>query len=151
MLKGLVFLLVNMNYSFIETIIYLSIISFLNDDVPVGAIVVKNNEVIGWGFNNRENTNCISGHAEIMAINMATRNLGDWRLDDCVMYVTLKPCLMCFGAIVDSRIRAVYYLCEKTNVRFNFPDIIYFNKLFAVDMEKKYIMILQLFFKIKRC
>ena len=79
------------------------------DEVPVGAIIVKDNQIIGYGFNNRESNNDVTGHAEINAIQMAEKNLNSWRLVDCDMYVTLEPCLMCCGAIIQARINKVFY------------------------------------------
>jgi tRNA(Arg) A34 adenosine deaminase TadA len=81
-------------------------------DIPIGAIVVKNGEIIGEGFNNRVITNDPTGHAEINAIKFATAKLGDWRLNDCDLYVTLEPCDMCMEVIKESRISNVYYLLE---------------------------------------
>lgn len=77
------------------------------DEVPVGAVVVKNGEIIGRGHNSREKNQDISGHAEIMAIKEAEKALGNWRLDGCTLYVTLEPCLMCAGAILQARIHKV--------------------------------------------
>lgn len=77
------------------------------DEVPVGAVVVKNGEIIGRGHNSREKNTDISGHAEIMAIKEAEKALGNWRLDGCTLYVTLEPCLMCAGAILQARIHKV--------------------------------------------
>ena len=81
-------------------------------DIPIGAIVVKDGEIIGEGFNNRVITNDPTGHAEINAIKSATAKLGDWRLNDCDLYVTLEPCDMCMEVIKESRISNVYYLLE---------------------------------------
>ncbi|MBR6073368.1 MAG: nucleoside deaminase [Bacilli bacterium] len=81
-------------------------------DIPIGAIVVKNNEIIGEGFNNRIITNDPTGHAEVNAIKDACNKLGDWRLSDCDLYVTLEPCDMCMEIIQESRIQNVYYLLE---------------------------------------
>jgi tRNA(adenine34) deaminase len=78
-------------------------------EVPVGAIVVKNNKIIGRGYNNKEASNLVTGHAEINAINDASRALGTWRLDGCVLYVTMEPCVMCSGAIIQSRISRLVY------------------------------------------
>ena len=78
-------------------------------EVPVGAVVVKNGEIIGRGYNTRETENSILGHAEINAINEATKTLGDWRLDGCDLYVTLEPCPMCAGAIINARIGRVFF------------------------------------------
>lgn len=77
-------------------------------EVPVGAVIVKNNEIIGVGRNMREEKNNALSHAETEAINNACKNLNSWRLDDCDMYVTLEPCPMCAGALINARIRNVY-------------------------------------------
>ena len=73
-------------------------------EVPVGAVVVYNGEIIGRGYNQRENLKDPTAHAEILAIKDASRYLDAWRLLDCTMYVTLEPCAMCAGAIVNARI-----------------------------------------------
>ncbi len=78
-------------------------------DVPVGAVIVKDGEVIASACNEREKDNDISAHAEILAIRQAEKYLGNWRLDNCDLYVTLEPCPMCGWAILQSRIRAVYF------------------------------------------
>lgn len=78
-------------------------------DVPVGAVVVRGNHIIGRGWNSREADKRVLGHAELMAIEDANRALGSWRLDDCEMYVTLEPCAMCASAIIQARMRAVYF------------------------------------------
>lgn len=80
---------------------------FLHDDVPVGCVIVKNDEIIARAYNTRiKNKNTIC-HCEITAISKACEVLGDWRLDDCIMYVTLEPCPMCAGAIVQARMKKV--------------------------------------------
>ncbi|MDX9917088.1 MAG: tRNA adenosine(34) deaminase TadA [Gudongella sp.] len=73
-------------------------------EVPVGAIIVRNGEIIGRGWNSRETDKDPTAHAEIMAIKEAAKILGGWRLIGCTMYVTLEPCAMCAGAIVNARI-----------------------------------------------
>jgi tRNA(adenine34) deaminase len=84
--------------------------AFSIGEVPIGAIVVhKNGEVIGRGYNKMEKMNCQIGHAEVTAIQKACKKIGDWRLSNCSMYVTLEPCLMCFGLIKLSRIKKVVY------------------------------------------
>lgn len=87
------------------------------DEIPVGCVIVSNNEVIACGYNQKEKMNNCLMHAEIIAINEACNKLNSWRLDNCVMYVTLKPCMMCMGAIVESRIKAVYYGTEHKGVQ----------------------------------
>ena len=78
-------------------------------EVPVGAVVVRGGEVIAAGFNMRENAKNPILHAEITAIGNAARALGDWRLDDCELYVTLEPCVMCSGAILGARMKRVIF------------------------------------------
>ncbi len=89
---------------------YLEAMRALDDDeVPVGAIVVLNGEIIGRGYNHREINHDVSSHAEIEAIKEAEKNVNDWRLDDATLYVTLEPCLMCAGAILQSRISKLVF------------------------------------------
>lgn len=78
-------------------------------DVPVGALIVKDNNVIASACNQREKNNDITAHAEIIAIKQAEQNLGNWRLDDCELYVTLEPCPMCAWSILQARIKVVYF------------------------------------------
>jgi tRNA(adenine34) deaminase len=80
-----------------------------HDDVPVGAVVVREGEVAGAGHNERELRADPTAHAELLAIREAARALGSWRLLDCVLYVTLEPCAMCAGAIVLARIPRVIF------------------------------------------
>ncbi|PKY91107.1 tRNA adenosine(34) deaminase TadA [Aerococcus christensenii] len=79
------------------------------EEVPIGAIAVYRDQVIGRGYNLRERTNDATSHAEMQAIRGANKFLNNWRLRDVDLYVTLEPCSMCAGAIVLSRIRCVYY------------------------------------------
>ncbi len=80
-------------------------------EVPVGAVVVKKStgEIVGSGFNRRESDRSPLAHAEILAIDEASRRLGGWRLVDCAIYVTLEPCPMCTGAIINSRVERLVY------------------------------------------
>ncbi len=78
-------------------------------EVPVGAVVVKNNRIIGEGYNFRESRQSSLGHREIMAIDNACKTTGNWRLEGCTLYVTMEPCIMCTGAIINSRIERVVY------------------------------------------
>ena len=80
-----------------------------HDEVPIGAVIVKDGEVIARAYNKMEKTQLATAHAEILAINKACKKLGSWRLDDLDIYVTLEPCPMCAGAIVNARIRNVYF------------------------------------------
>ena len=78
-------------------------------EIPVGAVIVKDGEIIATGQNRRETDNNALGHAEIEAISSACERLGRWRLDDCELYVTLEPCPMCAGAIINARIKKVVF------------------------------------------
>lgn len=78
------------------------------DEVPIGCVIVYHGKIIARGYNRRNIDKNTLSHAELNAIKKASKRLGDWRLDDCEMYVTLEPCQMCAGAIVQSRIKKVY-------------------------------------------
>ncbi len=80
-----------------------------DNDIPVGAVVVHNGEIIASAHNEREKLNDISAHAEILALKKASKVLNNWRLDDCELYVTLEPCPMCGWAILQSRVKSVYF------------------------------------------
>lgn len=79
------------------------------DEVPIGAVIVRNGEIIARGSNHKERANCATRHAEIEAIEEATKVCENWYLDDCEMVVTLEPCVMCAGAIMNSRLKSVYF------------------------------------------
>lgn len=79
------------------------------DEVPVGALIVREGRVISRAYNTREHSKCATHHAEILAIEEACRALGGWRLPGCTMYVTMEPCAMCAGAIINARIPRVVY------------------------------------------
>ena len=79
------------------------------DEVPVGCVIVKDDKIIARGYNKREILQQSIAHAEIMAIKKACKKLNTWRLEDCILYVTLEPCPMCAGAIIQSRIKEVVY------------------------------------------
>lgn len=77
------------------------------EEVPIGCVIVYENKIIGRGYNRRNTDKTTLGHAEITAIKKASRAMGDWRLEDCTLYVTLEPCQMCAGAIIQARIPRV--------------------------------------------
>ena len=83
--------------------------AFDEGEVPVGCVIVRGDEIVGRGRNRREGDKNALAHAEIEAINDACRHLGGWRLWDCTLYVTLEPCPMCAGAIINARLRRVVY------------------------------------------
>ncbi len=78
-------------------------------EIPVGCAIYLNNQLIASAHNFRETKQNVIMHAEIIAISETCRKIGSWRLNDCVMYVTLEPCMMCMGAIIESRIKKVYF------------------------------------------
>ena len=81
------------------------------EEVPIGCVIVYEGKIIGRGYNRRTIDKNVIAHAEMMAIRKACRKMGDWRLEDCTMYVTLEPCQMCSGAIVQSRMKKVVIGC----------------------------------------
>ena len=83
--------------------------AFIKDEVPIGAVIVLYGKVIARGYNLRETKQKSTAHAEIVAIEKACKKLGTWRLENCELYVTLEPCPMCAGAILQSRIKKVIY------------------------------------------
>jgi len=84
----------------------------VQDEVPVGALVVYQGEIIGRGYNQREELQDPTSHAEILALREASSRLRSWRLDDCTLYVTLEPCIMCMGAIIQARVPRLVFGCH---------------------------------------
>lgn len=97
-----------MNKDFMDLAFYYADLAFKAGEVPIGCIIVKDDEVISYGFNSKEQSNSVFNHAEIIAIKSASEKLNNWRLDGCDLYVTLDPCPMCASAIKQSRIKNVY-------------------------------------------
>ena len=128
------------------------------EEVPIGAVVVKNGKVIAKGFNKREKTKSALNHAEVVAIRKACKKLKDWRLEGCEIYVTLKPCPRCAGAIANARIDKVYYGADETNTNDNLAEQIFASTRLnhKVEMEKldayskKCAQMLSAFFRSKR-
>ena len=85
--------------------------AFKSKEIPVGAVVIKEDKVIGRAYNQREQLNDPTAHAEIIAITAAANTLGDWRLNGCTLYVTKEPCSMCAGAIINSRLDMIVFGC----------------------------------------
>ena len=124
-------------------------------EIPVGAVIVKNGKIIARAYNQKETKNDTTKHAEILAIQKASKKLKSWRLIDCEMYVTLEPCSMCAGAIINSRIKKIYIgtMDEKTGAAgsvFNLFKDYTFNHNVEVEtgiMQFECENILKLFFK----
>lgn len=94
---------------FMQQAIYLAEKAMAIDDVPIGCVIVHENQIIGKGYNKRTNMKNSLYHAEIIAINEACIYLNDWRLEDCSLYVTIEPCPMCAGAIIQARVKEVIF------------------------------------------
>lgn len=98
-----------MNSRFMKEALALAVKAGERGEVPVGAVIIKDGEIIASGFNRREEKQNALSHAEIEAINAACKVLESWRLDGCEMYVTLEPCPMCAGAIINARIKTLVF------------------------------------------
>lgn len=105
------------------------------NDVPVGCVIVKNDKIIAKSYNKREKTKKITKHAEINAIEKACKKLKTWHLDECILYTTLEPCLMCFSVISQSRIKKIVYALENEKNNVNIHN------LQQIDNEYKKIML----------
>lgn len=97
-----------MNRSFLDLAFFYAEKAFENNEIPIGAVIVKDNEIVSFGYNSKEINNSVLEHAELIAIKGAEKKLNNWRLDDCDLYVTLDPCPMCASAIKQSRIKNVF-------------------------------------------
>lgn len=117
-----------MQIQFMQKALELAKISAAEGEVPVGAIIVKGDDIVGTGRNRREYGKNALYHAEIEAIDNACKTLGGWRLWECDMYVTLEPCPMCAGAIINSRIKTVYYGASDLKAG-SFGSVVDFNSL----------------------
>ncbi len=132
--------------------------AFNEDEVPVGAIIVKDGKIIARAHNQKEGKNDTTKHAEIIAIQKASKKLNNWRLEGTTMYITLEPCTMCIGAIIGARIKKIYFgaMDEKTGACgsvLNIPQDYPFNHIVEVEgklLEKECKTILQDFFKLLR-
>lgn len=95
----------------------LALKSFKKGEIPVSAIIVKQNNIVSSAYNRKEKNNDVTAHAEILAIKKAAKSLKRWNLNDCDLYVSLKPCNMCYEVIKQSRIRKVFYFLEKPDFK----------------------------------
>ena len=119
-----------------------SIKAYKKREIPVGAIIVKNNKVIARAHNDRQTRYDVLGHAEIKAILKAEKKIKDWRLNDCDMYVTLEPCDLCEKIIKEARLDNVYYLLKS-----NSKEHIFVQTNDCKELLENYQKILQKFFK----
>lgn len=133
----------------VEKLFKLAQKAFKKGEVPVAAIVIHNNRIIACQYNKREQKKSIIAHAEILAIQKASRKLKRWNLSDCDLYVTLKPCSMCTEVLRQSRINNVYYLTDKLDYKHEFSKT-NFQKLKEKEMDETYQHLLSSFFKNKR-
>jgi len=133
-------------------------LAYDKEEVPVGAIIVKDNKVIAKAHNLKETSANATSHAEILAIQKACKKLGSWRLTDCSMYVTLEPCSMCAGALINARIKKLYIGTNdpKTGAcgsKINLLEDVKFNHIVEVErgiLQNECEKILKDFFKFLR-
>ena len=118
------------------------------NEVPVGCIITKNNKIISKAYNKKEKTKNVIKHAEIIAISKACKKIKNWRLDDCEIYITMEPCMMCSGAIEQSRIKKIIYGVKNENYGYtkNLKNI----KIISQVCEDECKKIVQTFFKKRR-
>ena len=109
-------IMTNINKKYMDLAFFYAKMAYNLNEVPIGAVIVKDDEIVSYGFNLKEKNNSALDHAEIIAIKEATRKLNNWRLDGCSMYVTLDPCPMCASAIKQSRISYVYSALENSDL-----------------------------------
>ena len=118
------------------------------EEVPVGAVIVKNNKIISKAYNKKEKTKNVTKHAEIIVIQKACKKIKNWRLDDCEIYVTMEPCMMCSGAIEQSRIKKIVYGVKNEN--YGFTDKIKNVEIISQICEKERRELVQSFFRKRR-
>ena len=133
------------NEKYMEIALNEAVKAFKKGEVPVGAVIVKNNKIISKAYNKIEKNNDATAHAEIIAIKKASKKIKNWRLNGCDLYVTLYPCDMCLGAIIQSRIDNIYYILDKNN---NIKKNVNFNQI--KKYNGYYLKLIKNFFKNKR-
>ena len=138
-----------MQEKYLKTLMKLAKRASTKNEVPVSAIIVKNDKIISKAFNKREQSHNVLAHAEVIAIKKASKKLKTWRLFDCDLYVTLKPCSICENIIKQSRIRNVYYLIDKPDTKKEYNKT-KFSKTNICTYEQMYGLILKNFFQKKR-
>lgn len=132
--------------------------AYEEDEVPVGCVIVKDGKIVARAHNRKEKKNCAVFHAEIECILKTTKKLDNWNLTGCDMYVTLEPCLMCAGAIIQTRIDNIYYGCKdpkggalesSINIK-DIKNINHYPDIYGGIMEKECSGLLKEFFRNKR-
>lgn len=124
-------------------------------EVPIGCVIVYQDKIIGRGYNRRNTDKNTLSHAELIAINKASKKMGDWRLEECTLYVTLEPCQMCSGAIVQARIQTVVMGCMNAKAGcagsvlniLNMPDFNHQVEIRSLVLEEECSLMLKTFFK----
>ena len=122
-----------MNIAFFEYLMKLADYSYKNGDVPISAVIAKDGEIVSAGYNTRELTNNVLGHAEINAITELCKRVSNWNLSGYDLYVTLKPCSMCMEVIKQARISNVYYLLDKPDSKKEYNK----TKVWKINSEKE--------------
>jgi tRNA(adenine34) deaminase len=148
----------NDDIAFMELALEEAEVAFNENEVPVGAVLVKDGKVIARAYNLRESTNDPAGHAEIIALKTGAGALANWRLTDTTLYVTKEPCVMCAGAMVNARLGRLVYGCrdEKGGAVDSLYNLLSDKRLnhrvevVSGVLEKECVEILQRFFKLRR-
>lgn len=150
-----------MDYKYIDLALVEAKKACEKGEIPIGAVVVYRDQVIGSAHNLKEELNCAIKHAEILAIEEANKNMDNWRLNNCDLYVTMEPCIMCCGAAIHSRINKIYYLvsnekfggsgCIEQILTYEHTNhVVEFVKINDISREIKYKQLLKEFFVEKR-
>lgn len=146
------FMVISMNEKYMALAINEAEKAYKKNDVPIGCVIVKNGKIISKAHNKKELKKNAIMHAEIIAIAKACKKLKTWHLDDCVLYTTVEPCMMCTGAIIQSRIKKIYYSIsnksfgELENYHLKNKKIFIQNNILNEESKK----LMQQFFKEKR-
>ena len=123
--------------------------AYKKGEIPVGCVIVRDNEIISEAHNTKQKSHSCINHAEIIAITKAEKRIKDWRLNDCELYVSLEPCNMCKEVIRQARIKKVYYL-EKSNFNNEDKKNIEYTQIKDNELKGEYSSLLKTFFKDKR-
>ena len=134
-----------MNNKFMLAAIEESKKACMYDEVPIGAVIVKNKKIIAKAYNTKEKDNFVCSHAEIKAIEQASRILNNWRLDECDIYITLEPCPMCASAIKQARVNKVFFGIRNSD----YNNMAIIKKIFEQDKNNKKVMMYGGYYKDK--